>query len=141
MPIALDPKETYDYVLEAERKLGDEEQTVFQLRGLTIAEEAALNNTLVASDMGGDEMKWKTGDYQLKTLKLGLVGWRNFNDAEGVDVPFEAVERLRLSKQKRSQREDTGVTLACLDRLSSVDRTELANAIGNGAKVSETEGN
>ena len=42
MPIALDPKATFTYVLEDDRKLPDEDQTSFTLRGLTVAEEAKV---------------------------------------------------------------------------------------------------
>lgn len=141
MPIALDPKETFSYVLEDERKLPEDDQTVFQLRGLTISEEASLNNSLIASDMGGEEMKWKTGDYQLNTLKRGLIGWSNFRDATGNEVACEIVERTGFRKKTSGKVEDPGVALECLDRLSSAHRTELANAIGNRGKVSEAEGN
>jgi len=136
VPIALDPKESFDYVLEEERAMPPERQTVFLLRGLTISEETALNNTILASDMGGDEMKWKTGDYQLKTLRLGLLGWSNFKDIEGVEVEF-----VSRSQREHRKRIDSGVTLECLDRLSSANRGELANAIGSRGRVTEPEGN
>ena len=136
MPIALDPKEPFDYVLVAERDLPEEDRTVFHLRGLTIEEETNLNNGMLSSQMGGDEVNWNTGDYQLSTLKRGVLGWENFMDKRGEPVPFRTMDPGKATSRKMA-----GVTNECLNTISSTDRTELANAITSRGKVTEDEGN
>ena len=48
MPIALDPKATFEYILEDDRALPTEEQTIFTLRGLTVAEEARVADSMIS---------------------------------------------------------------------------------------------
>ena len=129
MPIALDPKATFEYVLEDDRKLPLEEQTTFTLRGLTVAEEAKVADSMISSTPGADELTFRSGTHQLTVLRQGLRGWANLLDGNGKAVSFEK-ERAHPSF----------VTDACLDRLLPIHRTELVSAILDRGSISEEEG-
>lgn len=129
MPIALDPKATFPYVLEDDRKLPEEEQTIFTLRGLTVAEEARVADSMISSIPGAEELSFRSGTHQLTVLRHGLRDWSGFPDASGGKVDFETTR----SHPKM-------VTDECLDRLSSAHRTELVNAILERGAVSVSEG-
>ena len=129
MPIALDPKATFKYVLEDDRKAEPSERTEFTLRGLTVGEEARVADSMISSVPGEEELSYRSGTHQLTVLRFGLRGWSNFLDAEGKQVPFETT--------KGSPRH---VTDDCLDRLSSAHRQELTSAILDRGEVSKEEG-
>jgi hypothetical protein len=129
MPIALDPKATFEYVLEDDRQLEQGEQTIFTLRGLTVAEEAKVADSMISSIPGQEELTFRSGTHQLTILRHGLRGWRNFLNGEGAEVPFETT--------KGSPRQ---VTDECLDRLSPAHRQELVAAIMDRGTISEDEG-
>lgn len=125
--IALTPKERFSYVLECDRNLPEDEQTVFELRPLSIAEETKVQDALFG---GGDAgMTMRTGTGQLMRLRFGLVGCKNLLDASGSEVPFET--------SKGSPRH---VTDAFLERLGPDARAELSDAIAERGEVSEAEG-
>lgn len=129
MPIALDPKATFEYVLEDDRTLDAEAQTRFTLRGLTVAEEARVADSMISSIPGQEELSFRSGTHQLTVLRYGLRGWTNFLTAEGTQVPFEV--------SKGSPRH---VTDECLDRLLPRHRQELVGVILERGSVSEAEG-
>ena len=129
MPIALDPKATFQYVLEDDRKLPEEDRTVFTLRGLTVAEEARVADSMISSVPGAEELSFRSGTHQLTVLRHGLRGWSNFCSADGSDISFDI-----------SKSHPRCVTDDCLDRLGSSHRTELCNAILDRGAVSEAEG-
>jgi len=129
MPIALDPKATFEYVLEDDQALPKEEQTVFTLRGLTVAEEARVADSMIAGLPGQDELSFRSGTHQLTVLRYGLRGWSGFNDGTG-----NAVEFLMTTTHPK-QVKDTS-----LDRLLAKHRTELVNAILERGSVNEDEG-
>jgi hypothetical protein len=129
MPIALDPKATYEYVLEEDRKLPEEEQTVFTLRGLTVAEEARVADNMIASIPGQEEFAFRSGTHQLTVLRFGLRGWSNFKSATGSEVTFD------IGRGNPRQ-----VTDEALDRLLPRHRQELVGAIMDRGSVTESEG-
>ena len=129
MPIALDPKATFDYVLEDDRSLPKEDQTVFTLRGLTVAEEAKVADSMISSIPGEEELSFRSGTHQLTILRHGLREWKNFLSSDGKDVPFEA-----------GRGSPRYVTDACLDRLLPRHRQELVGAIMDRGSISEAEG-
>lgn len=129
MPIALDPKATFEYVLEDDRSLPEDEHTVFTLRGLTVAEEAKVADSMISSIPGQEELAFRSGTHQLTVLRHGLRGWRGFRKADGSSVAFETTSGNPKS-----------VTDTCLDRLLPKYRTELVNAILERGSVSVEEG-
>ncbi len=130
MPIALDPKSTYPYVLKAERDLPEAQQTVFHLRGLTVSEEASVSDSMILAHSGSDELAFRAGTHQLTVLRFGLRGWERFCNAEGDEVPFESTKG-----------HPRHVTDECLDRLHPKDRAELAAAILERGEITASEGN
>ena len=129
MPIALDPKATFEFILEDERKLEPEAQTVFKLRGLTVGEEARVADSMISSVPGEEELSYRSGTHQLTVLRYGLRGWSNFNDTNGSEVPFE----IARSNPRH-------VTDDSLDRLGSSHRQELVAAILDRGAISAEEG-
>ena len=130
MPIALDPKSTFPYVLKDDRELPEAEQTVFELRGLTVSEEAAVSDSMILAHGGTDELSFRAGTHQLTILRMGLRRWSNFAGNDGKPVPFEVGKGYPRS-----------VTDECLDRLLPRHRQELANAILERGTITEAEGN
>lgn len=130
MPIALDPKATFQYVLECDRSAPKEDQTVFELRGLTVAEEARVADAMITSTPGAEELNFRSGTHQLTVLRAGLKGWTGFSDASGEEVPFV-----------QSKGHPRHITDECLDRLLPAWRQELVNAIMERGGVTEDEGN
>ena len=130
MPIALDPKSTFPYVLECDRKLPNEQQTVFKLRGLTVAEEASVSDSMILAHSGTDELAFRAGTHQLTILRFGLRGWEGFVNGEGAEVRFE-----------QGKGHPRHITDECLDRLSTKNRTELSNAVMARGEITADEGN
>ena len=129
MPIALDPKATFTYVLLDDRKLPEEEQTTFKLRGLTVGEEARVADSMISSIPGAEELSFRSGTHQLTVLRYGLRGWEGFMDSSKSAIEFE-----------KTRTHPKTVTDDCLDRLSSLHRTEIVNAILERGVVSVAEG-
>lgn len=130
MPIALDPKQTFEFVLQDDLDLPEDQRTSFTLRGLTVSEEATVTDSMIAATSGVDEFSLRTGTHQLTVLRLGLKGWSNFNDAEGKPVAFETIKG-----------HPKHITDECLDRILPKHRQEIANAILERGSVTEAEGN
>lgn len=126
---ALSPNANFEYVLEDDRSLPEEEQTTWILRYLTVTEEAEVGDSMFGGMAGSDELRVKTGSVQINMLRKGLVGWRNFTREDGSEVTF-AVENSKR-----------GVKVELLDLISAKHRTELAKAIDRGAKPTVQEGN
>lgn len=129
MPIALDPKATFAYVLEDDRKLPPEEQTTFTLRGLTVAEEAKVADSMISSIPGQEELSFRSGTHQLTVLRHGLRDWTNFMDGDGKAVAFE-----------KARAHPSFVTDDCLDRMLPRHRQELVGIILERGSITETEG-
>lgn len=129
MPIALDPKATFTYVLEDDRKLPEEDRTTFTLRGLTVAEEAKVADSMISSIPGQEELSFRSGTHQLTVLRHGLRGWSHFLDSDGNEVPFET-----------GRGNPRHVTDDCLDRILPRHRQELVGAILDRGSISEAEG-
>ena len=123
-PIAIDPNQTWEYVLECDRDLPPDQQTAFELKVLTARELAAIQDGATKGNVDGS-LEFRSGTQTLRILELGVRGWRNFKDAAGTDVPF---------------RENSGKPrLENWDVLRPEWRRELANAITEQNRVTEEE--
>jgi len=144
MPKALNPKATFDFVLEEDRDLPDGHpyKTVFHLRPLTLDEEEKLANTMLGGKMGSDELTVQSGSYQRSILNFGLTGWSNFNDVEtegeADDYADWSTTPVAFERERGNPRP---IKSGCLDRLSGKARAELANAVTTAGQVSADEGN
>ena len=85
MAIALTLKEQ-EYVLEADKKLEEKQQTVFIIRTLSAKENTEFVDKIYLSS----NKKKDIGITQLSIdmVKIGLVGWKNLLDENGNDVKF-----------------------------------------------------
>jgi hypothetical protein len=126
---ALTPKSEFEYVLRCDRELPEEDQTVFILRPLTVSEQAEVADVMFGGTAGSEDLIVRSGSVQIKTLRKGLVGWKNFLREDGSEVTF-AVENKRK-----------GIQLQLLDLLSMEHRVELSDAISSGSKPTVAEGN
>jgi len=130
MPIALNLNTTKKYILEADRKLPVDKQTIFELANLPIEERIKIEDAQAQYGVSTDkdpeakaDMTIKQHKRNLEIVKLGLVGFSNFKDAEGNDVPFETVASPIRSGSKNI------VSGKCLNRFAMEWIDELAKAI------------
>ena len=90
MAIGISRKTKIPFILPRERELPKEQQTIFYLRSLsalTRGEYTEYRSTL-PSDGSGDKPLEGLAKWSVRILKECLVGWENFKDAEGKDLPF-----------------------------------------------------
>lgn len=116
--IAISSSETFPYVLEANREDPVSEQTVFQLRPPTVAEDESYLNS--AGVLG------KVGTKAHSMLRKHLKGWSNLVGADGEEIAFDAD-----SKGKPSD--------AAIEALPISVRIELMNAITTRGRDTDTE--
>lgn len=86
--IVRSPKQTWRYVPAADRKLPRSEQTVFQLRHLTLLEEAEQYDDL-DRDSSGLPIRRNLGTRRIEILRRHVIGWENLRSPEGEQVQFE----------------------------------------------------
>jgi len=133
MIIAIDPNETFDYVLKRDRK--DEHPTVFSLRGLNSAALRHLQDGQATFDNGG---QWKVayGTQTYHVLRYGLRGARGMQDSKGNEVLFEAEPKTLnvLGVQVKDP-----VSERFLDRLPPWCKMELSEAIQASSVLTEDE--
>jgi hypothetical protein len=128
MAIAYNPNKVFDYVLEADRNLKPELRTVFKLKTLSANEMAQVEDGWKITP-GADEktlISLNRGSATVNLLRIGLRGWQNFKDTEGAHIPFADPEHGMCA-------------MANIDKLTPTDRHELAHAIEDGTKVTETD--
>lgn len=128
MTIAITPGETWEYITEADEKLPEEDQTVYELRHLTSKQQRAVDNVFAVQRAGKGrrapkEVAFKTGDYLDRALRAGLHNVRNLQDSEGVEVPYESKPtKVGINGQQE-------VTDEFLARIPPGVRAELAGVI------------
>jgi hypothetical protein len=137
MARAIDPRQTFEFVLPEDEHLPDDapDKTVWILRALTASEEAAIADDIVfQKDTGdGQEVRHRSGTTALKTLRLGVQGWRNLLGAD--DKPVEFVGRTVSSTAgKRIEATDDD-----LSKIHPRHRNRIANAITTAGKVTVDE--
>lgn len=91
---AINPKEIVEFISKEEKDLPQEEKTIFLVKFLTAYQNAKLRDELYDVTGAGKTRKetLKTGSADLKALKMGLKGWKNFKqdvDGKSVDIPFD----------------------------------------------------
>lgn len=113
-PIAVDPNKEFEYVLQCDRQLPTEQQTIFKLKVLSAKELADIEDKSARADLSGN-LEFRSGSQTLRILNVGLKGWINFIGTDGNPVTF---------------RENNGVPRPeNWDLLRPEWRRELANAI------------
>lgn len=87
--IVRDPRATWKYVLESDRRLPRDEQTVFELKHLTLADEHRTLDNL-DRDSFGVGIRRESGSEHLALLRKYLAGWSGLKRADGTEVTFDA---------------------------------------------------
>lgn len=142
MVLAIDPKKTFDYVLEVDRKqpcqckgkekdcidckgtgkkdTPKDKQTIFKLKVLTSRELARIQDNITVN-IGSGDVALRGGQKVLDILTLGVVDWENFKNEKGQEVEF---------KKEDGNYENW-------DYLVPDDRRELADAITEQNRMTE----
>lgn len=81
------PRKGREYVLESERDLPTEEQTVFLLDDLKERDRVKVMDSFAVGQSEDGTTIRGTGTRTYLVLKGGLRGWRNLTDDTGLDVP------------------------------------------------------
>lgn len=111
--------EPRDYILECDRALPVEKQTVFKIKPLSVKDQAAI------TDLSIDKGSLRYGTIQYETVKRGLVGWSNFFEAGGVALcPFTDDKELNIAKLQEYWLE----LYTAIKDLSTPSEVELGNS-------------
>jgi hypothetical protein len=90
---AIRPEETFHYVPKVYRELPKELKPVFILRPIA-GEDALRFSDLMRGDVtvsdGVAQVKIKRGEYVISVVHSGLVGWNNYYDVNGNDIPYKS---------------------------------------------------
>ena len=134
MVVATDPRLPFAYVLREDRAASTNGKpvTTFRVKPLDMLEQAHVRDNLSIVDAAG-QRQIRIGTAEILRLRLGLAGWSDFFDSAGKPVPYEA-EEVWIAGEKRSC-----VKLDCLRRLSPEVRSELAEAVEEGAAPTPAE--
>jgi len=82
MAIGVDVNVPFKYVLIADRELPPEQQTVFKIRPMLMSEKLAYVKKF------GEEAHEVTIEECVELLNRYLMGWENFKNSKGEDIPF-----------------------------------------------------
>lgn len=130
--ITLDPNSTREYVLRDDRSLPPEEQSVFLLRPLTLAQQTAIKDAM-ASVNASQDIKINAGTQELHALRFGLAGWRNVRDSKGNQ------EEAKGTTSKRNGVDFFTLDDTTIEKIPPKYRAELAEEITNGSGLSGDE--
>lgn len=92
MVLALTPEREFDYILDEERGLDPDRQTVWRLRALSYSERERVLGR-VGSNIAGKAQLGRYAHESIRdALRCGLLGWLNFPDPNtGAEAPFDTV--------------------------------------------------
>ena len=85
-----------DYILEEDRELKPEEQTVFKLKYLTAVQAAELQDTFTTNKNYAMQM--------LEAVKLALAGWDNLVDENDKTVAFKSAKKVDNAMEQNINR-------------------------------------
>lgn len=97
MAIANTPNQTREWVRKSERELPESQRTFFKLRAVPFAVRSTFGVLLGMSASGDADAnilarlgKDEVARLYMLALRCCLVGWRNYKDESGAEVPFTA---------------------------------------------------
>lgn len=141
MATADSPDEIHEYVLEDDRKLPKDKQTVWLFKPLLADRYAAALDKVYMTQQGRRRNEpqrsfYRVGEHELKTLLGGLAGVRNFPDKSGkhVDYPVDGsssekiffISRLRPAWRKELVEAISGDSVYSEDDLSDSDSPSVS---------------
>jgi hypothetical protein len=127
-------KSTFPYVPKIYRREGlpKELWPIFFLRGLDGVETAGLEDEMHGSvtvdSSNGTSVKINSAKVRVKTVKLGVISWKNFRDSDGNLIPSPAKDSL-----------NNGITEDGLRYLPPSLQVELCNAITEHSTLTDEE--
>lgn len=125
----------FDFVLPRERKLPEDEQTIFKLRYLTLAQETYLDDRVGA--VKDDEYKLKTGTKIVDSLHMGIDDVLNlYVDDDPNPVKFERDERRRQNTYPGGIRPWKEEHLGLIDK---ADRVILSEKVRRESDLEEAQ--
>ncbi len=118
----------FRHILERERALPKEEQTVWTLRRLSASEREQVNDFQFSRAKEAKEVALRFNQDEVANayLRIGLLGWENFLDENGVKLAFAPPVSGLCPKSN-------------YDLIAPEDRYELADAIEKGNTLGESE--
>lgn len=138
MARAIDPRQTFEFILPEDRDLPDDapDKTVWILRPLTPSEEASIGDDMtVFRNSGTDEQEGKirSATAALRTLRLGLQGWRCLVNDAGEPVEFKG-RKVGTTGGARIEATDDDIA-----HIQGRHRNLIANAITTAGRVTVDE--
>jgi len=129
MPIFTRPRDSFEYILKAERDLPEDGQTIFLLADLKERHRVKIMDSFRVQVSDGDDgtSVGGSGSRIYMAVKYGLVGWKNAKYPDGTPVPFET------ESGGKTPTDDT------LSMLSWADKMELAEVVLEAAYPSEDD--
>ena len=133
MVIAIDPNETFEYVLKDDRKA--DHPTVWNLRALNSVAVKTVQDR--AGQLKGEVFTTNQGTMQLDILRYGLRGCAAFPDGKGGEVAYECQDGKTLNILGVQVKDP--VADGFLDRIPLWAKAELAGAIADGSDLTEDQ--
>lgn len=96
MPIAMNPKETFEHVLENDKALPEARRPRFRFRYMTMAECAEAVAPVAVLEDQGRLASPEAFKAIASAASYSLVGWDNLTDREGAPIPFARENATRL---------------------------------------------
>jgi hypothetical protein len=127
--------EVMDYVPKACREEAIEDQPIFKLKFLEVAEYADIQDELFKSTGFGKKRqeKFMLGQQTMLALRVGLTGWSNFKHQDGSDVEWEDPGQGR-DKEDRARIMDRN-----LNKIPPAERAEMADYIRGESSLGEDD--
>jgi len=127
--------EVIRYVPKSCRNEKPEDQPVFKLKFLEVAEFARIQDELFKSSGFGKKRteKFMLGQQTMLALRQGLIGWENFKYEDGTPVEWEDPNQGR-DPEDRARIMDTN-----LNKIPPAERAEMADYVRGESTLGEDE--
>lgn len=110
--IKLNPRKTVEYVLESERNIPKEEQTVFEIATLTVEQESIVKDAIFVNGKASPYNQYAVA------FKMGVRNVRNLVDANDEKIEYKNSDEI-ISAIPRSDRDEVGLFV-----LRSIERSK-----------------
>ena len=91
MPLEVDARRTFPYVLIEDRALPEPEQRALLFRFVSARDDAKINAAFQGAFVGAESDTVVVARV-LDGVRVGLVGWRGFKDDAGSGVPYDPAD-------------------------------------------------
>lgn len=135
---AITPRTEFDYIAKEDRADDADPNFVvkWRLRALTSAEMAKMEDSTQSADPKTGRVDLNQGTVRIEGARACIVGWENFKDGEGNEIPFETemTEMTVLGKKRKPVRR------VLLERIPYALLGELVDAATKGSRLEDDEG-